>query len=510
MTGKDIEVKNYRNAKLYEIIFFSTNNTATNIYNFMMGFISYYTVGVAGLAVVIVTTLLTAMRIFDGVVDPLIGYTIDKTDGRFGKFRPFMWLGNAIMIITTLTIFHTTHLVPENLRLIYFLIIYLIYVIGYSFQTTVTKAGQNVITNNPKQRPLFSLFDGIFTTAFYTFAGIYVSSFLSAKHNGEFNLAFFTELSNTAMIFSVILTILATIGIWRKDVTENFGLGDPEQTEKITFKDYYQILKANRPLQMLTLAASTDKLGSKIKSNSITGVIFFGIVIGNYSLMGSLSAVILLPGILFNIFGAMIARRIGQKKTYVLAQSLAFISSGLTILLLLAGDPTTISMANMNWMTIAFIFFSVVGAIQAVGDAMQISMISDVTDYETARSGKYVPGLIGTIFSFVDNFFSSFSNSIVGAVVASAGYTQTLPEVGDALTTELAILGIGLYFGAPMISWIVSLVSMKFYALDAEKMAEVQVKIQERKEDQDVYAGPVGVVKPIEHETLDTEFVEES
>jgi Na+/melibiose symporter-like transporter len=472
----------YRTAKNYEIILFSTNNTATNMYNFMMGFVSYYAVGVAGLAVVLISTLLTAMRIFDGVVDPFLGYIIDKTDGKFGKFRPYLWLGNGIMIGTILLLFQTTHLVPDNFRLFYFLAVYAVYIIGYSFQTTVTKTGQNVITNDPKKRPLFSMYDGIFTTVFYATAGLYVSNYLSPKYNGEFGYQFFSEFSITFMVLSVILTILATIGIWKKDRTKYFGTGDTEQAKRLKLRDYLSILKANRPLQMLTLAASSDKLGSKIKSNSISGVILFGIIIGDYALSGQIGALTIIPGILFNIGGAMVAQRFGQKRTYVLAQGSAFVFYGLTILLLLLGDPASISLTNLNLITILFVVLTMIGSVQATGDAMQISMISDVTDYETARSGKYVPGLIGTIFSFVDNFVSSFSNSIVGFVVAVIGYTTALPEVGDALNPELLVVGLGLYFGAPMLSWIISLTAMKFYSLNSEKMVEVQQVIQARKE----------------------------
>ncbi|MGP6138633.1 MFS transporter [Jeotgalibaca sp. A127] len=335
---KETKPSQYRTAKLYEIILFSTNNTATNFYNFMMGFVTYYAVGVAGLAVFLISTLLTAMRIFDGVVDPFIGYVIDKTDGKFGKFRPYIWIGNLTMIGTIVLLFQTTHLVPENFRLYYFLAVYAVYILGYSLQTTVTKAGQNVITNDPKQRPLFSMFDGIFTTLFYSTAGIYVSNYLSSKYNGEFGLDFFTEFSTTFMVGSLILTVLATIGIWKKDRTEFFGLGAENQTDNIKFKDYAKIVKENRALQMLTLAASTDKLGSKIKSNSISGVLFFGIIIGDYGLMGALSAISILPGIFFNVFGSMIARKLGQKRTYVLAQSSAFLVNGLMMLVVLMGD----------------------------------------------------------------------------------------------------------------------------------------------------------------------------
>ena len=57
--------------------------------------------GIAGLMVTVVGFILTAMRIFDGITDPIVGFLIDKTDGKFGKFRPFIVIGNIILGVMT-------------------------------------------------------------------------------------------------------------------------------------------------------------------------------------------------------------------------------------------------------------------------------------------------------------------------------------------------------------------------------------------------------------------------
>ena len=59
---------------------------------------------------------------------------------------------------------------------------------------------------------------------------------------------------------------------------------------------------------------------------------------------------------------------------------------------------------------------------------MNMPMIADCTDYEVARTGAYAPGIIGTIFSFVDKVVSSLSTTIVGFLLAGIGYTSTLPH----------------------------------------------------------------------------------
>ena len=87
----------YHRAGLWQIGFFALNNGATNLYLAMMGYVSYYVNGIVGVGVVAVSVILTLLNIFDGVTDPIAGILMDKTNGKFGKFRPFMVMGNMLM-----------------------------------------------------------------------------------------------------------------------------------------------------------------------------------------------------------------------------------------------------------------------------------------------------------------------------------------------------------------------------------------------------------------------------
>ena len=69
--------------------------------------------------VTITKTVLTTMYIFDGFRDLIVGYLIDKTDGKLGKFHLYNMIGNVILTVTVLLIFFTLHLVRKNIYLIY-------------------------------------------------------------------------------------------------------------------------------------------------------------------------------------------------------------------------------------------------------------------------------------------------------------------------------------------------------------------------------------------------------
>lgn len=477
MTERETKINR---AKIWQIGFFAANNTATNAYMFLMMNVAYFATGIVGLGTVLVSTIITSSRIFDGVTDPIIGLWIDKTNGKYGKFRPFMLGGYLTMTIVTLLLFFTNHLVPTPLRIPYFILLYAFYIVGYTFQTAVTKSGQSVITNDPEQRPLFSTFDISMTALFFAGAGMYVSNYLVPKYGSWNNADLFVEFNLTIIAFSGILTLLAIIGIWQKDRTEFFGSGEPV---KITFKDMWSILKGNRPLQMLVVAASTDKLGTTVATNSIIMVMLFGIIIGDYGLFGVISGILMIPNIIIAILGTRFAGKFGTKKGYVVSTWLCIGIYLVLFLLLWLGDPTQISMSNMGFMTIAFLVLYILGnGLRTLSGGLVIPMIPDVTDYETYRTGRYAPGVLGTIFSFVDKMISSFGQTIIGISLAFIGFDQVFPDVTTAYSGSIFWVTMFLFFGMLMIAWIASLVAMKFYDLDKEKMEEIQTELQKRKD----------------------------
>lgn len=309
---------------------------------------------------------------------------------------------------------------------------------------------------------------------------IYISSYLVPKHGGFTSLSLYHELITVAIIGSAILTALAVFGIWTKDRTEFFGLGN--NAPKVGFKDYWSVLKGNRGLQMLIVAASTDKIASSVASNATVTVMLFGILMGDYSLAGTIGTIILIPNILITMVGTKYAQKLGQKKALVIGTWASMISYTALFALLVFGEPTQISLKNISFMTIAFIVIYIIakGSVSVSG-AFVIPMISDCADYETYLSGRFVPGMMGTLFSFVDKMISSFATTIIAFAVAAIGFTDRMPDVTDVANPQIFWMTMFLFIGMPMLGWIASIIAMKFYPLDKEKMAEVQQHIQELK-----------------------------
>ena len=109
------------------------------------------------------------------------------------------------------------------------------------------------------------------------------------------------------------------------------------------------------------------------------------------------------------------------------------------------------------------------------------SFMADIIDYELDRSGKYVPAVVTGTGSLIDKLISSFSALIATGAVALIGYTQTVPQPEDASTPAIFWMTMGIYFGLPLLGWVVTLVAMRYCTLDKEEMVKVQKRIAEKK-----------------------------
>ena len=103
-------------AKLYQLVLFPLNNGATNVYYVLvLAYIATFGSNVLGLGVLFASVMVTGMRVFDAFTDPVIGALMDRTNGKFGKFRPFMVIGNVIMALSIITMYIITPKIPDTM-----------------------------------------------------------------------------------------------------------------------------------------------------------------------------------------------------------------------------------------------------------------------------------------------------------------------------------------------------------------------------------------------------------
>lgn len=492
-------------AKPYQLVLFPLNNGATNVYFVLiLSYIAQFGSSILKLGM-FASIMVTVMRVCDAVTDPIIGAMMDRTNTKIGKFRPFMILGSATMAASVIAMYVLLPMIPDTmmpLRYVAFTVVYFIWVLGYTFQTSVTRAGQTVLTNDPHQRPMFTIFNTV-----GSLLGMGVMQFMiplvkaaydvkDAAGNlitsGYANPTVFRIITPIGIVISVFLTILAIIGIAEKDNPKYYGIGGDKQ-ETVKIREYVEIVKNNKPMQRLMVAGAGCKLALAIATNTTVLLALYGILMGNYNSlylpMMILGYVCAVP---FFLMSMRTSQKLGQRTSLIRYVSVALVCYvGVLALLLLSqnGNPALMLAfpfkggGAINLYTIAFIVFFGIGygAYYATAD-MSIPMVADCSDYETYRSGKYIPGIMGTLFSLVDKLVSSLAQTLVAVLFLIFAGLSELPDDGTPYSLGIKVAVISMFCVIPMLAWVATLLAMKGYTLTGEKMRTIQAVNAARKD----------------------------
>ena len=230
---------------------------------------------------------------------------------------------------------------------------------------------------------------------------------------------------------------------------------------------------------MLMLAGGSTKLAFSIATNASVACMLYASMMGNYSgLYLPIYIICYAASVPFFLLSVRTAQKKGQKAALAQYTRVALICYvGVLALLLFWKEGsvlTTLSLSHLNLYTILFILCYAVGygAYYSTAD-MPIPMVADCSDYETYRSGKYVPGIMGTLFSLVDKLVSSLGSTVVGIAVMVIGI-QKLPDTNTPYMEGMKWVVIVLFCIIPMIAWVLTLYAMHRYSLSGDRMREIQ------------------------------------
>ena len=191
----------------------------------------------------------------------------------------------------------------------------------------------------------------------------------------------------------------------------------------------------------------------------------------------------------FFLFTVRTARRHGQKKALTKYVTIALICFSVVAALMILwrfGDPAwnmsvyegTIAGGDIkitiNLFTVLFLVFYGLGygAYYATAD-LPIPMVADCADYETFRTGKFIPGIMGTMLSFVDKLVSSLSATVVSVGLLCIGILD-LPTKATPYVEGMNYLVVALFCVVPMLAWVLTLWAMSGYELDGDRVKAIQ------------------------------------
>lgn len=485
----------YRKAKTWQIALTTMTGVAQMVFYVLMTYATYIGNSNFGILVAVTGIIITCSRLFDGITDPIIALIMERFNSKHGKIRFFTMVGWATMSVATTLMCNVG---PKfNLTgaagIAFFVLCYVIYIIGYTFCSISGQINANVLTNDPKQRPTISVWNTTYAYLTPMIMSVLSMAVILPKFNNVQSTPFFATLNIVAVAVSFVFYLLSCIGVSAYDKPESFesiSIGK-KQEEKTSIKDMAAMIKTNKELQRYVIAAGSDKLAQTISSASVVATMLFGIIVGSMSLSSILSAIAMLPSIIFAIIGSKVAGKKGSLKVMVSWSKICIVVNLIYAAFLLfapvsvVGDLVNGKASSTTLAIIISICFLLinfaVNATKMVVSVATNSLRMDIVDYEFDRTGKYLPATVSATYSFVDKVISSFGAFISTAMVGLIGYTTTTPQQGDPLTLGVKVITVVLLIGFPIIGWLLTLFAMRKSNLTYEKMEDVQKNIAEKK-----------------------------
>ena len=465
------EQTQYRSAKTWQIAMAVLSQVVPTALIILMTFATYVATGVYGATSVLAGTIITGTRVFDAITDPIIGFLADRLDTKFGRVRPLLLCGWAITSLAVFLMFVVCH-GPGNILV--FIAIYVLYIIGYTIFMTGDGMVSSVITNDPKQRPMVGRWASVFKSIFSGTFSMILAATLMPKHNNQYGLPLFRDLTFLMIVLTGVLTGLAILALTASgnDVPETFA-GTTHKPIKVG--EMFHMLRTSRELQMFTLAAASDKLALQTATQSAINVMIFGICIGNYRFSGQIGLYMTAVTIAMLFLTSGMAKKDGNKKSLIKWTWLSIAAYGAMYIFMLTVD--TLSITTVTALTVGFIVLRcLMNATQMTVSSCTFPMIADITDYQFSQTGHFSPSVVAMTYSFIDKFISSLAATIVGVAVSMIGYVNAMPQATDAFSRPILHTALFLWLGMPILGFACTLVAMKFYKLDKETMAEVQKK----------------------------------
>lgn len=411
----------------------------------------FYT-DVFGLAPAAMGTMFLVVRLLDTVTDPVMGVIADRTETRWGKYRPYL-LWFAVPFAAVFVLAYTTPDFNDSGKLVYAYVTYALLMILYTIVNIPYCALGGVITSDSQERVSANSYRFVLAT----FAGVLIAYFgpkLVTIFGGDDIQSGYTW---TMAVFG-LLAIAAFFGC--------FALTRERVKQAVS-------VKGSLALDFKTLLRNDQWL--------IVAFLFFVLLVpivlrgGSaayyikwFVLRPDLTAAFLTSGAIAQMIGAAFAspltRRIDKVPAYILSQSVIVIGS-----IALYFIPSS-SLVMIFALYIAINFFVQMGA------PILFSMAADTVEYGELKTGQRVTGLVFSGALFMLKLGVAVGGWMIGLVLAKYGYDGNLevqsPDAIKGIVLSLTILpAIGHFLLIPIVS---------FYRLNRSRCEEIRTKLDQQ------------------------------
>ena len=380
--------------------------------------------------VLLITNIISILRILEVFIDPLIGNMIDNTNTKYGKFKPWVVGGGIISSITLLLLF--TDLGGLNktnpfLYLVLFGIIYLVMDVFYSIKDIGFWSMIPALSLDSHEREKMATFARIGSTIGANIVGVAIMPivlFFSMTNNsgsgdksGWFWFAFIVALIG-------VITSIA-VGIGTREVESKLR----DNNEKTSLKQVFKVLGKNDQLMWLSLGYWFYGLG--INTLNALQLYYFTFILGDsgkYSILYGLNTVVGLVSV--SLFPTL-ADKFNRKRLFY--GCIAVMLGGIGIFSIAGTSlPIILTAAELFFIPQPLVFLVI------------LMIISDSVEYGQWKLGHRDESLTLSVRPLIDKLGGAMSNWLVSTFAVAAGMT-TGASASTITTHQQFIFKLGMF-----------------------------------------------------------------
>lgn len=424
----------------------------------------FYT-DVFGMPAAVVGTMFLITRVWDSAFDPIIGIIADRTQSRWGKFRPYLlYLAIPFAVIGVLTF--TTPDFSDGGKVIYAYFTYSLMMMVYSAINVPYASLLGVMSPESKDRNMLSTYRMTFA-----YIGSFIALLLFMPMVNRFSMGH--DEQHGWMMSVIVIAVLCALLFYGcfAWTTERVK---PIKKQQNSLKSDLQDLLHNRPWWILLGAGVAALVFNSIRDGATVYYFKYYVVEEEYasiSLFGIsfvLSGLYLAVGQAANIVGVVLAaplsNRIGKKKTYMWAMSIATVLS------------VIFYWFDKEQLMLMFIFQVLISICAGSIFPLLWSMYADCADYSELKTGNRATGLIFSSSSMSQKFGWAIGSVVTGWLLAFYGFEA------NAVQGEEAIHGIRMFLSwLPAMGTVLSVIFISLYPLSEKEMRKITNQLNDKR-----------------------------
>lgn len=372
-----------------------------------------------GIAAATFASLFSASKLFDAAIDPVIGMLSDRTRSRWGRRRPWLFLGGILCAIGFVTLFFVPS-VAESSRALYFLGgALLLYAVGYATFNVPYMAMPVEMTTGYHERARLMSFR-VLAIGIGTILGLSVAPFLlqvfGSDRPGHRLLA---------MIYGAA-ALLAMVACAR--FTAGAAGGDPASSA-VGFRERFRIAASNQPF-LLLLAVKTLQLGALAASQLVLLYFFLHVLHRSYGFVAVFALTSTVALMAATPFWLRLSRRIGKRSVYIIA-SVVFALTGVTWYWAVPDEPAAIAIMR------ALVGGTASGGLLLMGQAM----LPDAIHHDFVRSGGLRrEGLFAGFYTTAEKLSAAVGFWATGMWLDARGYIPSVTGGAEQPATAISAI----------------------------------------------------------------------